>query len=103
MSSVVIRTAWLFVFFAALSSIAKAAPAQDRGLSPEPAAKYPVRIEKSVMIPMRDGVRLSTDLYIPATGEARLPTILVRTPYSKTGFAGRMERLATMMAAQGFV
>jgi putative CocE/NonD family hydrolase len=55
------------------------------------------------MMPMRDGVRLSTDLYFPEGEEARLPTILVRTPYSKTGFSGKMEHLATMMAAQGYV
>ncbi len=32
---------------------------------PVPEAKYDVRVERSIMIPMRDGVRLSTDLYFP--------------------------------------
>ena len=33
-----------------------------------------------VQIPMRDGVNLSTDLYLPRANGA-FPTILVRTPY----------------------
>ena len=50
---------------------------------PMPKAKYNVRIEKSVMIPMRDGVKLSTDLYFPEGAGEKLPVILVRTPYNK--------------------
>ncbi|MFB9124802.1 CocE/NonD family hydrolase [Paraburkholderia dipogonis] len=41
-----------------------------------------------VMVPMRDGVRLATDVYFPAgyrVGiDAPLPTILERTPYGKS-------------------
>jgi hypothetical protein len=44
-------------------------------------------LEKDVMIPMRDGVRLATDLYFPAHNGARLegkfPAVLERTPYDK--------------------
>ena len=50
---------------------------------PTPAPKYSVRLEKSVMVPMRDGVHLSTDLYFPEGAGDRLPVILVRTPYNK--------------------
>lgn len=41
-------------------------------------------IDRNVFIPMRDGVRLATDLYLPEgqTG-GRVPVILIRTPYSK--------------------
>ena len=42
---------------------------------------------KDVMVPMRDGVRLATDVYLPASGGAlvngKFPVILTRTPYSK--------------------
>jgi uncharacterized protein len=38
-------------------------------------------VERKVMLPMRDGVRLATDVYRPK-GEARVPTIFVRTPYN---------------------
>jgi predicted acyl esterase len=45
-----------------------------------PDAKHTVRIEKSVFVPMRDGVRLSTDLYFPEKIEGPLPVVLIRTP-----------------------
>ena len=35
------------------------------------------------MVPMRDGVRLATDLYRPTDLTGPLPTILMRTPYNK--------------------
>jgi putative CocE/NonD family hydrolase len=37
-------------------------------------------VQKNVMVQMRDGVRLATDLYRPA-GPGPFPTVLVRTPY----------------------
>lgn len=39
-------------------------------------------IEKNVMLPMRDGVKLATDVYRPRT-EAPLPVMLARLPYNK--------------------
>ena len=51
-----------------------------------PAPKYKVRVERRVMVPMRDGVRLSTDLYFPEGAGEKLPVILVRTPYNKKGW-----------------
>ncbi len=48
---------------------------------------YDVAFEHNVMVPMRDGVRLATDVYLPARDgkpvAERLPTILMRLPYSK--------------------
>ena len=38
-----------------------------------------------MFVPMRDGVRLSTDLYFPVGVEGKVPVILVRTPYGKEG------------------
>ena len=47
-----------------------------------------VVVQENVQVPMRDGVELATDLYLPAwKGEAmtgKFPTLLVRTPYNKT-------------------
>ena len=40
------------------------------------------RVEKDIMVPMRDGVRLATDAWIPV-GEAPHPVLLVRLPYGK--------------------
>lgn len=51
------------------------------------AAGYGIVENKDVMIPMRDGVRLATDIYLPARDgkleEKRFPVILMRTPYNK--------------------
>jgi putative CocE/NonD family hydrolase len=38
-------------------------------------------IEQKIMVPMRDGVRLATDVYRPKT-DGRLPIIFSRTPYN---------------------
>lgn len=55
-------------------------------LAPAPAAAGDaVRYswEKEIYVPMRDGVRLSTDVLLPAEGDGPFPTVLVRTPYHK--------------------
>ena len=39
-------------------------------------------IERKVMMPMRDGVRLATDIYRPKSAAGKVPTIWVRTPYN---------------------
>jgi len=66
--------------------------------------KYGVKLIKSQMIPMRDGVRLSTDLYFPQNVEEKLPVILIRTPYNKKGYRNREKRSkAYMFASHGFV
>jgi putative CocE/NonD family hydrolase len=48
---------------------------------------YDVKTAYDVMIPMRDGVRLATDVYSPATAgqrtPGRFPTLIERTPYDK--------------------
>src|SRR6185437_11414444 len=56
-------------------------------------------IEKSVMIPMRDGVRLATDIYHPA-GEGRYPVLLVRLPYNKDQSMIVQENIDTSRAVQ---
>lgn len=39
--------------------------------------------KNTVMIPMRDGIRLATDIYLPSGRKSPIPCILVRTPYGK--------------------
>jgi putative CocE/NonD family hydrolase len=39
-------------------------------------------VERKVMVPMRDGVRLATDIYRPKQATGKVPTIWVRTPYN---------------------
>jgi hypothetical protein len=38
-------------------------------------------VERKVMVPMRDGVRLATDVYRPKDAAGPVPTVFVRTPY----------------------
>lgn len=49
--------------------------------------QYEVIRVSNVMVPMRDGVRLATDIYRPASNgsaiEGKFPVILERTPYDK--------------------
>ena len=51
---------------------------------------YDVVTEHDVMVPMRDGARLATDLYYPANRGQRLkeklPAVLMRTPYGKSSW-----------------
>ncbi len=35
-----------------------------------------------VMVPMRDGVRLATDIYVPTDSEETVPLIFIKTPYN---------------------
>ncbi|MBU0638130.1 MAG: CocE/NonD family hydrolase [Planctomycetes bacterium] len=57
----------------------RVAASQDPRLS---APQYEVEVETDVMIPMRDGVRLATNMYRPAA-DGKFPVIFVRTPYKK--------------------
>lgn len=49
--------------------------------------QYEVQADKNVMVPMRDGAKLATDIYRPALNGApapgRFPTLLIRTPYTR--------------------
>jgi putative CocE/NonD family hydrolase len=49
-----------------------------------PRGPFEVRVLNGVMVPMRDGVRLATDVYLPV-GPTSVPTLLERTPYDKRG------------------
>ena len=41
-----------------------------------------ILIDKNVMVPMRDGVQLATDIY-RLEGASPMPVLVVRTPYNK--------------------
>ncbi len=52
-------------------------------------AKPPGNLEKlTISIPMRDGVRLAADIFLPGNS-GRWPTVLFRTPYSRKGPSAR--------------
>jgi hypothetical protein len=62
------------------------------------AAQYEVVKEKNVMVPMRDGISLATDIYKPKA-EGPWPVIFARTPYGKE----MAELYAHFYARRGYV
>jgi hypothetical protein len=66
------------------------------------AAKYELIERRGVMVPMRDGVRLSVDIYAPNTSE-KLPGILCIIPYSNTILMTHPRMDARWFARRGYV
>jgi uncharacterized protein len=62
------------------------------------AQPYRVTIHSGVAVAMRDGVKLTADIYQPEA-EGQFPVLLERTPYNRAGGAGS----APAMAAHGYV
>ncbi|HEV2987926.1 MAG TPA: CocE/NonD family hydrolase, partial [Candidatus Angelobacter sp.] len=62
------------------------------------APKYEVVVDRGVGVPMRDSIKLSTDIYRPQ-GVEKAPVILVRTPYKKE----MNEQQAKFYARRGYV
>jgi uncharacterized protein len=48
------------------------------------------------MVPMRDGVKLATDVYLPTQGDAPFPVVLIRTPYNKNSLKGGAGNLCSL-------
>lgn len=61
---------------------------------------HPIHMRLDVRVPMRDGVTLSTDLYLPKE-QGPFPTVLMRTPYSNNTDA--IIEKARRLASQGYV
>ncbi|CRX38889.1 CocE/NonD family hydrolase [Estrella lausannensis] len=58
--------------------------------------------EHNLLIPMRDGIILSADLYRPKE-EGRYPAVLLRTPYGKENTEHSYPVLATILCSLGYV
>lgn len=63
---------------------------------------YAIKRLFDVRCPMRDGVELSSDIWLPA-GEGKYPAILIRTPYLKTSPHQQFPKLARFFTKQGYV
>jgi len=57
----------------------------------------------SVMVPMRDGIRLSTDIYMPKNANGKLPVILWKTPYNEGKLKGSTQRYVLESVKRGYV
>jgi putative CocE/NonD family hydrolase len=61
-----------------------------RDVAAQPAASLKQRFTKTeVMIAMRDGVKLNTDIYVPKATTGPLPFVMMRTPYGSERSANR--------------
>jgi uncharacterized protein len=56
-------------------------------------------VDRKVMMPMRDGKRLATDIYRPKNATGKVPTVFVRTPYNFNFWDVRNGAPADMTAA----
>ncbi|MEW6754585.1 MAG: CocE/NonD family hydrolase [Candidatus Latescibacterota bacterium] len=62
-------------------------------------SNYGVEMRLDVRVPARDGVALSSDIYLPRV-EGKVPTVLIRTPYSNN--ADPMVEKGRRLASQGY-
>jgi hypothetical protein len=66
-----------------------------------PCQGHSAQLKETIMVPMRDGVRLSTDIYRPS-GSNTYPVILYRTPYNKAS-DGLDDGIIQLLNIQGFI
>ena len=93
-----IRAATLSITATAMLAVAPASPSATLSAQGQPASavdslrqrRWQIEqelqelavVERKVMLPMRDGVRLATDIYRPKNATGPVPTIFVKTPYN---------------------
>ena len=67
--------------------------------------QYDVILKKNIMVPMRDGTKLATDVYLPAISgkmvEGKFPAVIERTPYDNA--SPRLVDTARFYASRGYV
>lgn len=93
---------WVFLFISCSAQ-------QELITSDQTNTQQPIQdhfiVQRNIMIPMDDGVKLATDIYIPATngkpGQQKLPLILQRTPYGKT--ADRFKPSIDALTKRGYI
>jgi hypothetical protein len=75
----------------------------SRGI-PARQSKEPLKVRRQfdMRIPMRDGISLSADVWLPAE-PGRYPVLLIRTPYLKTGELFRFPEHGAFFASRGYV
>ena len=95
-----------YAVLATVLLLAAPAPAQEAARYSDDAARQAVSdaavVEATVMVPMRDGVRLATDVYRPKDARGPLPTVLWKTPYNELGDNARTKRRALEAVRRGY-
>ncbi|MGE0552070.1 MAG: CocE/NonD family hydrolase [Gemmatimonadales bacterium] len=88
------------VVLAALASLTPLVARAQTDRYARPPATSRFTVQKNISVPMRDGVELAADVYLPTAG-GRFPVIVMRTPYDKNGLAGE-NGAARYFAGQGY-
>ena len=88
---------WVALLLLALTFGLATAQAPDPG-SYSAEQNYALQERRGVMVPMRDGVDLALDMYVPKAAE-KLPILLAITPYGRTGLYAK----ARWFAQRGYV
>lgn len=97
------RVSWLAVLLAAVMPLAIASDLSrysEEGLRTELARIADA--EMAVLVPMRDGVGLSTNIWRPKGATGKLPTVLWKTPYNEHALRGRSAQLAIEAVRNGY-
>ena len=82
-----------------LSALCSCASASAADRPQAPAATTDAIRKMTVMVPMRDGVGLATDIYQPEPLNGPLPVIFTRGPYGKRG----VEPLSKVACPKGYI
>jgi uncharacterized protein len=93
----IFRTAVLLPLALVFISVA---PAHLQQSAPNPADRFEI---SDVMIPMRDGVRLHTKIFVPRDQNAPLPIIVKRTPYGVEGSGGNFNAYFKALADDDYI
>ena len=67
---------------------------------PDPAAAFD---KSEVMVPVRDGVRLHTTIFVPKSAHGPLPIILTRTPYGIASAGNSLGGYYRALAEDGYI
>lgn len=92
-----LRVLW-FIFFTLEFAAVTLAQTPGKGSPADAPALYKVRTVRGVIIPMRDGVKLSVDLVRPEQ-EGKFPIVMEYSPYRRSSLFGWQ----TWFAERGFV
>jgi predicted acyl esterase len=72
----------------------------QRMLGLPPPSTRDLVVERDLRVPMRDGAVLLADRWAPRTGAGGLPTVLLRTPYGRSGMVA--EQMVRPLVERGF-
>ena len=86
----------------ALGLVASIAGAQSAKYWESSGLDAKATVEREIMVPMRDGVRLSTSVIRPKGVTAPVPVILIRTPYDRDGELQRQAKLVSAWISAGY-